>query len=469
MHFPRSIRWRLQLWYGALLIAVLSGFGFTAYRLESARQFRRIDEGLQERLSVLVIAVRTATRQDADGARGGAAPTENKERPARTPQLSALRLTPQQAALFSASNGFYYVIWMRGKEPLLSSADAPVNLPIPQSRESAVRMRGEFRESFLFAAPVDCLLVGRSIAAEQGELRRLAALLGTVGAAVLAAGLLGGSWLVARAIRPVEDISQTAAKIAGGDLTQRIDTADTDSELGQLAIVLNSTFARLDAAFAQQARFTADAAHELRTPVSVMLTHAQNGLASECLIEEHREAFEASHRAAQRMRRLIDSLLQLARLDAGQEPLRRDECDLSQIAADCITLLSPLADARRIQIHTELPATICHGDAERLAQVVTNLLSNAIDYNHDGGEVRVATKRINGTATLIVSNTGPGIPAEDLSHIFERFHRADQARTTGHSGLGLAIAQAIVQAHGGSIEAASDPGKGASFTVKLSA
>ena len=281
--------------------------------------------------------------------------------------------------------------------------------------------------------------------------------------------LAGGAWLVTRALRPIRDISATAGKIATGDLTQRINTADTESELGQLAGVLNSTFARLDAAFAQQARFTADAAHELRTPVTVMLTHVQNGLASECPNEEHREAFEASQRAAQRMRRLIESLLELARLDAGQEPLRRDECDLALIAAAGIELIRPLAAAHSINIYADLPAAVCHGDADRLAQVVTNLLTNAIDYNHDGGEVRVTTGCDHGIATLTVGNSGPGISAEDLPHIFERFHRADKARsgTAGHSGLGLAIAQAIVQAHGGSIAAQSEPGGETIFTARL--
>jgi signal transduction histidine kinase len=469
MHFPRSIRWRLQIWYGVLLVGVLSGFGFTAYRLESSRRFREIDEGLQERISALVVALRTATRPDADSNRRDTPLPPGQERPTGPAQLSSLKLTPQQAALFGDGTGYYFSIWMRGKEPLFHSANAPSGVPLPQDRDAAVRMRGEFLESFLFAAPVDCVLVGRSIAAEQADLRTLAVLLAAIGGAVLAAGLVVGWWLVTKAFRPVEDISGTAAKIATGDLSQRIDTTETDSELGRLATVLNSTFARLEAAFAQQARFTADAAHELRTPVSVMLTHAQNGLASECPNEEHREAFEAAQRAAQRMRSLIESLLELARIDAGQEPLRREKCDLSKITADCIELIRPLAAARRIAIHADLPATHCQGDAGRLAQVVTNLLGNAIDYNHDGGEVRIATKRTNGTATLTVSNTGPGIPAAELPHIFERFHRADKARTAGHSGLGLAIAQAIVRAHGGSIEAASEPGKGATFTVKLSA
>ena len=461
MFFPRSIRWRLQLWYGALLVAALGGFGFTAFHLEKARQFRRIDAGLQERLSALVVALRTGTRQSPAA--------ERRERPPGPAPFTTLRLTPEQTAMFGEGPGYYFAVWMREKDPIRRSENAPAELPRPADQKSAVRMRGALRESFLFAAPVDCVLVGRSIAAEQADLRTLAAALAGVGGAVLAAGLIGGGWLVTRAIRPIDEISTTAAKIAAGDLAQRINTTETDSELGRLASVLNSTFARLDAAFAQQAHFTADAAHELRTPVAVLLTHTQNGLASECANEEHREAFEASQRAGQRMRRLIDSLLELARFEAGQEPLRRDTCDLAKIAGDNVVLVRPLADARGIQIHAELSPAPCYGDPERLAQVLTNLLSNAIEYNQTGGAIRIVTERANGTAKLTVSNSGPGIPAADLPRVFERFHRADRARTAGHSGLGLAITQAIVQAHGGSIEARSEPGVQTTFTVALPA
>ncbi len=454
MLFPRSLRWRLQFWYGALLVAVLAGFGFTAFHLERARQFRRIDEGLQERMSVLV-----------DALRGG---------PARGPEkkpLVSVQLSPAQAALFNETTGFYYAIWMQGAEPIATSPGAPAGLPKPDRADAVARMRGDFRESFLFAAPVNCVLVGRSIAAERAELRTLAGALAAVGAAVLAAGLIGGWWLASRAIRPIEDISHTAAKIAAGDLAQRIGVGETDSELGRLAGVLNSTFARLETSFAQQARFTADAAHELRTPVAVMLTQTQSALARERPAEDYRETLEACQRASQRMRRLIESLLELARLDAGQEAIRHDDCDLARITGEVLELVRPLAAEQGVTLLSDLAPAFCRGDTERLAQVVTNLLSNAIDYNHPGGEVRVATSRDEVVTKLIVSNTGPGIPAEDLPHIFERFHRADKARTGsgGHSGLGLAITRAIVQVHGGTIEAASEQGKGATFTVTLPA
>jgi len=458
MRFPRSIRWRLQLWYGALLVAVLGGFGFTAFHLEKARQFRRIDAGLQERLSVLVDALRAAPERGGTP-RGG----PEKKPPAE------VRLTPAQTALFGGSGGYYFAIWMQGAAPVFSSPSAPASLPKPDNRATTLRMRGDFRESFLFAAPVNCVLVGRSIAADQADLRRLAAVLATLGGVVLSAALVVGSWLVTRAIRPIADIGAAAARIAAGDLSQRIGTDETDSELGRLASVLNSTFARLETAFAQQAQFTADAAHELRTPIAVILTQTQSALARERPATEYRETLEACQRATQRMRRLIESLLELAHLDAGQGSLRRDECALSQIAADGIELIRPLATERSIQIRADLSPAACHGDPERLAQVLTNLLSNAIDYNHAGGEIRVTTKHLNGAAMLIIHNTGPDIPTDDLPRIFERFHRTDRARTgtAGHSGLGLAITKAIVQAHGGSIQAASEPGRGTTISVTL--
>jgi heavy metal sensor kinase len=330
-------------------------------------------------------------------------------------------------------------------------------------------MRATMREMFHFTPPGESVLVGRNIAMELAETRRLAWLLLGAGGAVLLLGLAGGWWLSTRAIRPIADISATAAKISTGDLSQRIPAGDADNELGQLAAVLNSTFARLETAFAQQARFTTDAAHELRTPIAVMLAQTQAALARERPGAEYREPLESCQRAAQRMRRLIESLLELARLDAGEEPMKRERVDLSAIAMDCAELVRPLAAERNITIQTNLQTADCVGDGDRLAQVVTNLLMNAIHYNKERGEVRISTQQQNGFAILTVADTGPGIPPDELSHVFERFWRADKARSRsdGRTGLGLAIAKSIVDTHGGSIETASEVTKGTTFTVRL--
>ena len=257
-------------------------------------------------------------------------------------------------------------------------------------------------------------------------------------------------------------------KISAGDLSQRINVAEAESELGQLAAVLNSTFERLESAFAQQKQFASDAAHELRTPVSVILTPTQTAVNRERDTASYKETVEACQRAAQRMRKLIKSLLELARLDAGQEKLKRLQFDFSKTVEDCVELIRPLADGRNVKIISELEPLEISGDSERLAQVVTNLLTNAIQYNRDGGEVRVKLKIKNGFAALKVSDTGAGISAEDLPHVFKRFYRGDKSRTgASNSGLGLAISKAIVEAHGGTIEVASKEDAGATFRVKL--
>jgi heavy metal sensor kinase len=291
------------------------------------------------------------------------------------------------------------------------------------------------------------------------------------GICVWALGLAVGWRLAGRALRPVEEISNTAVKIARGDLSQRINIADTKNELGRLAGVLNSTFARLESAFAQQAQFTADAAHELRTPVSVILSQTQTILKHERAAPDYRETLEACQRAAQKMRRLLESLLELARLDAGQEPMRRQPFKAGELVRDCIAELSPLAQERGIRIETVLSDLEMTGDPDRLGQVITNLLTNAIHYNKPQGTITVTAQLQNETVLITVADGGQGISAEVLPHLFKRFYRADKARSggAGQTGLGLAISKAIVEAHGGVIEVASEAGVGTTFTVRLPA
>ena len=485
MNFFHSIRWRQQLWYGLLLALVLAGFGFAAWRLRQRDEMRRIDQELDERVSWVV--------------RAGAALRPLQDRPPPVhpwppqdglppdrpwpgdhpaagnppPDMQQLRLPEHEANLFDGGPGgaFYYIAWHPDGREISRSLSAPAGVPHPAWADSprGSRLRGTHRERFHFPPTGDCILVGRDISHDLADLRRFAWLLGGAGGMVLLLGLAGGWWISTRALRPIGDISAAAARISTGDLTERIRTRDTDSELGQLASVLNATFARLDEAFTRQARFTADAAHELRTPVTVMLTHTQNGLDSPCDNEEHREAFEASQRAGQRMRHLIQSLLALARLDSGEAAALRAPCDLDRLARDTTELLRPLAEEQGVTLEVELMPTRCEGNEEQLGQVVTNLVSNAIFYNRPGGSVRVKVSTEADTAVLSVCDTGQGVSREDLPHIFERFYRADKARASvaGRTGLGLAITKAIVEAHGGSIEVATELGQGSSFTVKL--
>jgi len=206
----------------------------------------------------------------------------------------------------------------------------------------------------------------------------------------------------------------------------------------------------------------------LRTPVSVMLTQTQTALTRERDAASYKQTVEACQRAAQRMRKLIESLLALARFDAGQEVLNRLRFDFSKTVGEGVELVKPLADERGVKIAVETAPLEISGDAERLSQVVMNLLTNAIQYNKPDGEVRVKLESQNSLAVLTIADTGQGIAAEHLPRVFGRFFRADPSRTgAGNAGLGLAISKAIVEAHGGTIELASAAGAGTTFIVRL--
>jgi len=475
----KSIKWRLQIGYGLVLAAVLTGLVCTSYQMERTRQYSNIQMEMNSHTGMIADSMRFPPPPRPD--QPDQPPRQRPFPPDHPP--GRLHLPPRDDLILTnafdatGTNGFYYAIWTwDGTRELMRSANAPSDVPPPVGHEWT-RVRGIYREDCV-PIPAEMLpgphmgyriLVGRSIAPELYQLHRTLLILTCQAIIICLIGLLIGSRVAARAIQPIAVISTDAAKISAGDLSRRINVAETESELGKLAAVLNSTFARLETAFAQQRQFTADAAHELRTPVSVMLTQTQTALNRERSANDYKQAVEACQRAAQRMRKLIESLLELARLDAGQEPLKRLKFDLSQTAWDCVELVRPLAAARGVTIHSDLQPIEGHGDAERLGQVITNLLANAVQYNKDNGEVRISAKVQASMILLAVSDTGPGISSADLPHVFDRFYRADPSRSSGQTGLGLAISKAIVEAHGGSIDVASTPGAGTTFTVVLPA
>lgn len=513
--FTKSIRGRLLTWLAFLLVCILTGFGVTAYQLHSTNRFGQIDNDLEIRVAALRDDLRSRMPGNAPfkhfpfepgGGPGGPGGFGGPDRPGPgpgpgpgnraggpkpgpdgpmghgvpegRPENREIRLSARALTFFDETdtNGFYFVIWSRTGNALKRSTNAPPDVSRPEryGTETGLNTRtfGLYREAYQFTGIGECVLVGQPLASDLTALRRYAWWLVGAGLGVLGLGLWG-AWLVAsRAIRPVDDISAAATRISAGNLSERIDVADTDSELGRLATILNSTFARLEAAFAQQKQFTADASHELRTPLSVIITEAQTTLARQRSAAEYRETVQACLDAAQQMRRLTQSMLELARFDAGQEAFERQPFDLGEQVRTCIDLIRPLAQTKGIKIHADLDSATLTGDADRLSQVIVNLLSNAIHYNRDHGEISVVTKAQPGEAVLAVSDTGPGIPAEDLPRVFERFYRGDKARghRDGHAGLGLSICKAIVDAHGGSIEVTSSTAEGCSgttFTVRL--
>jgi heavy metal sensor kinase len=504
MRIFKSIKWRLQLWYGLILVVVLAGFGFTAYQLERNRQFRQLDDELHRRAVMLGGALHhppprreedQSTPDDRDREREhdrGGSPFDGfppEGPPGEGPPGQRFHgppefeLPPESAHWFDGSDPhrFFFFIFARDGTVIAHSAAQPPeepayratmvsenSIPGPRGEPSRTRVSGKIRSVENRLPSGESIWVGCTMTPELAELRMVAWTLIGVGAAILLLGLAGGWWLVSRALVPIGDIGAAAAKISAGDLSQRINVAEAESELGELATVLNSTFARLESAFAQQKQFAADAAHELRTPVSVILTQTQTALQRERDAANYKQTVEACQRAAQRMRRLIESLLALARFDAGQEVLKRLRFDLAQVAGDCVEQVQPLAEERGVNVRLEAEVLKITGDSERLAQVITNLLTNAIQYNRPQGEVFLKLAALDGLAMLTVTDTGQGIAANELPSVFGRFYRADKSRTgAGNAGLGLAISKAIIEAHGGTIEVASEENAGTVFTVRV--
>jgi heavy metal sensor kinase len=372
----------------------------------------------------------------------------------------------------------YFVIWDHQGEVLRASSPSPEVVSPGMAAPSMApdlagnpqfRQRGMLREVILQGPFGVRILVGKSLHSEEAALRQLRWRLLGAGAGVMAIGLCGGWLLSKRATRPIQVISDTAKAISASDLSRRIDAEEAESELGSLAQTLNETFDRLETAFQRQVRFTADASHELRTPLSIIHSHAELALTKERTAEEYKQTIQTCLRAARRTKSLVDALLVLARADAGRLQLKYERFDLRDATQESLAMVASRAQERNVTLESDVQAVEMEADRTRILQLLTNLLVNAIQYNQDGGRVVLTVAQEESEAVLKVADTGVGIAAADQPHVFERFFRADKARSreAGGSGLGLAICQSIVEAHHGSIAFASRPGEGTTFTIRL--
>lgn len=293
-----------------------------------------------------------------------------------------------------------------------------------------------------------------------------------LGTLCLVGGAIAADWLARRLSRPLRQLTATADRITSRHLDARIELVNGSQEVVRLGEVFNQMLTGLETAFEKQTRFIADASHELRTPVTVVLSQVEHALYRERTTDEYQQALEVCLRSSKRMKTLVDDLLFLARADAGRFILRPVPMDLADVVSRTVELLQPLAAQNTVRLKTDLAATPLTGDPDRLAQVLTNLVTNAIKYNHPGGQVFVESQTEAQHVVLRVRDTGIGIPSEDLPRLFDRFYRVDTARTqqddTG-TGLGLSLVQEIVTAHHGTIDVQSRPGTGTTITVRLPA
>ena len=326
------------------------------------------------------------------------------------------------------------------------------------------------KRQVLFRGPErSIILAGVSQEEEMAHLQTLLnQLLGIGGFALL--GCLIGSWFISgKLLEPLKKISTTASRISATNLGERIDTSKVEKELVELTTALNASLDRLEGAFQRQSRFTADAGHELRTPLAILHANLELALSRPRSGDEYREIVQQCLESSSKMRSLIDALLMLARADAGQLQANFMPLDLGSVVKNSVH--QHLSKAKRIQLHYSVPEqpVMISGDPVLLGMVLSNLIQNALRHTHDDGYVKLSIEVENQIARMTVADNGIGIPYQDQPMLFERFYRADASRNrnTGGHGLGLAICKSLIEAHYGVIACESVPGEGTRFIMHL--
>jgi two-component system, OmpR family, sensor kinase len=481
---PRSLRSQLTVWNGIVLALVLAGFTFAVYSLLANSLVREIDRSLADR-ALQVNASMPPPPPPSVYPREGQSPPPSQ------------RFTIPRPVTFVSADTFVQVVTLEGDIIATSDTLGEVRLHFTGEDLAAVRagvgryalaeVEGErvrvYTAPFLTRGePAGAIQVARSFELVDhtlGQLRLLA------GLGVLVALVLSG--VVVRittgvALRPVERVIETAEAIgSSGDLGRRVPPLASSDEVGRLATTFNrmldrleasamalkEAFGRVESALDAQRRFVADASHELRTPLTTIRSNA--GLLNqfpEVTAEDRQAALLQIDQETARMSRLVHELLTLARADSGHE-LPRERVELTLLVEDVVSQARLLSRGRH-RIEWEIgPGAEVEGNPDALRQLALLLLDNAVKYSPAGGRISVRLGDDDGRVRLDVADTGIGIAPEELPHIFERFYRADVSRQAGGAGLGLSIARWIAEQHGASIEVASTPGQGSTFTVLL--
>jgi heavy metal sensor kinase len=311
---------------------------------------------------------------------------------------------------------------------------------------------------------------GESIAPVEATLHAWLAVL-ILGLALLICGaVLGGAWLVQRALQPVDEITRSAEHITSRNLSERLPVPQTRDEIERLSTALNNMIRRLDEGFQQTQRFFADASHELRTPLTIIQGELEATSKNPELKPNDRAAALSTLDEVERLKNIVEGLFSLSRLDAGQAQESITAVNLSDLAAITADQMGLMAEDKKISIRCRCAKpVIVQGDRARLKQVLVNLLDNAIKYTPDGGRIDLSVNQDAHHAVLEVTDNGFGIPAEALPHVFDRFFRADKARSRemGGAGLGLSIVKSICAAHRGQVRVYSQEGVGSRFVVEL--
>jgi signal transduction histidine kinase len=281
---------------------------------------------------------------------------------------------------------------------------------------------------------------------------------------------VGACWLVGVGLSPLRRLSQAVGQVSAKDFRLAVDAEQMPQELQAIVARLTETLGLLERAFAREKQAAVDISHELRTPVAALLTTIEVALRKPRPVERYESLLRECHAICQQMSQMVERLLALAKLDAGADTIHAKSVDVGEIVEQCLSLVRPLAASRQLTIDLDCPKPVhLHTDPDKLREILTNLLHNAIEYNRPGGRVGVAVERNNGYVEFAVHDTGVGISKDAHGQIFERFYRADGSRAASvtHAGLGLSIVKGYVELLGGSLSLKSDEGMGSTFSVRL--
>ncbi|HMF54881.1 MAG TPA: ATP-binding protein [Pyrinomonadaceae bacterium] len=475
-----TMRARLTLWYTGVLALVLVIFAFATYAYLARAAGERTDQSLADTANSLISNF-TAESND----------EEQSGEDAATEVTRDFQFNDRQAIIFDESGNIVAAsdppTYARGNNPWPSTASLAQSMAVmlksaAQSVRAFVTIQSQHGGIRAVAIPVRAspakytVVVARSLHDQNEELEQARrALFVTVPLALLVASL-GGYFLARKSLAPVVAMGQRAGRIGAANLGERLPVPNERSELGRLALIFNDLLARLDLSFDQQRRFMADASHELRTPVAIVRGESEVALSQDVRSEEeYRESLAIVQDEGRRLSRIVEDLFMLARADAGQYQPDFTNFYLDETLGECARAVRSLAARHGVELKYEQKEDelLFRGDEGLIRRMILNLLDNAIKYTPAEGKICVELARDDAGYAIKITDSGKGIPLEAQPHIFERFYRADKARSrngdTGGSGagLGLSIAAWIATEHGGRITLYQSDQHGSTFVIHL--
>ncbi len=460
----RSIRFRMTAWYAGLLAGALLIFGASVYLGLERYLYWNLERGLSTQCSTIGAELLPQISHQSHEW------LEREINETYAPEVNSnfVRVTGKEEG----------IVYVSGAPK--DGAFDPSRVPSPGDkdigRSRKVQLGREYQlliETKRFTMPGGSQFLVESGAPSEQIRTVLHGLLLTFAIYVpfiVSLAVTGGYWLMRRSLRPVDEITKQAEGITSRNLSERLPEIRTGDEIERLSAALNRMIERLDQAFQHVNRFSADASHELRTPLTILQLELEGIVQNQSLSPGLAEQMGSVLEETQRMSRIVENLLTVSRLDAGEVRMEKKRLDLGQLVASTADQMKLLAEEKSIALISDLASDVwVEGDRAYLQQVIVNLMDNAIKYTHEGGQVGVCVRRNASTAVLEVSDNGVGIPSDALPHVFERFYRTDKARSrdSGGAGLGLAIVKAICTAHGARVSVSSKEGNGSCFAIEV--